>query len=59
MFFEILWHVIHMPTQVKSSIKLSWSPVGVGSGSVSKLDAVAEVTAEGVGGSGSVVGCIR
>ena len=48
-----------MLTQVKSSIKLSWSPVGVGSGSVSKLDAVAEVTAEGVGRSGGVAGCIR
>ena len=51
--------MIHMPTQVKSSIKLSWSQVGVGSGSMSKLDVVAEVMAEGVGGSGGVAECIR
>jgi len=56
---EILWHVIHMLAQVKSSIKLSQSQVGIRSGSVSKLDVVAEVMAEGVGRSDSVVGCIR
>ena len=49
--------MIHMPAQVKSSIKSS-SLVGVRSGSMSKLDAAAEVTAEGVGGSDSVAGCI-
>ena len=59
MFLEILWHVIHMLTQVKSGIKLGWSQVGVKSGSVSKLDVAAKVTAKGVGGSSSVVGCIR